>query len=332
MTPVTTLAPVLQSFFTDRLVRQRQASSHTISAYRDTIRLLLAFAAARTGRPASRLNLADLDASLVAAFLDHLEHDRGNSVRTRNARLAAIHSLFRHAALHRPDDAAVISRVLAIPPKRFDTTLITYLTEDEVDALLAACDPGTWTGRRDRTLLMLACQTGLRASELTATRIADVHLGTGAHVSCLGKGRKQRITPLTSGTVTQLRSWLAERGGEPDDPLFPTRHGGPMSRDALERRLAKHAATATERCPTLHYKKITPHVMRHTAAMRLLAAGVDATVIALWLGHENIATTRVYIHADLALKEQALARTTPPHAAPGRYQPPDTLLAWLDSL
>jgi integrase/recombinase XerD len=332
MTTTATLAPVLQSFFTDRLVRQRQASPHTIAAYRDAIRLLLTFATSQTGRQASRLDLADLDATLIGAFLDHLEHDRGNSVRTRNTRLAAIHSLFRHAALHRPDDAAVISRVLAIPPKRFDTTLITYLTEDEVDALLDACDPGTWTGRRDRTLIMLGCQTGLRASELTATRITDVHLGTGAHVSCLGKGRKQRITPLTSHTVAHLHAWLTERGGQPADPLFPTRRGSPMTRDALERRLATHAVTAAKHCPTLHHKKITAHVMRHTAAMRLLAAGVDSTVIALWLGHENLSTTRVYIHADLALKEQALARTTPPHAAPGRYQADDTLLAWLDSL
>jgi site-specific recombinase XerD len=332
MTTTATLAPVLQSFFTDRLVRQRHASQHTIAAYRDTIRLLLTFAADTTGRPPSQLNLADLDAALITAFLDHLEHVRGNSVRTRNARLAAIHSLFRHAALHRPDDAALISRVLAIPPKRFDTTLITYLTEDEVDALLDAPDPATWTGRRDRTLIMLGCQTGLRASELTSTRITDVHLGTGAHVSCLGKGRKQRITPLTHQTVTHLRAWLTERGGQPTDPLFPTRRGGPMTRDALERRLTRHAATAAEHCPTLHHKKITAHVMRHTAAMRLLAAGVDSTVIALWLGHENLSTTRIYIHADLALKEQALARTTPPHTTPGRYQPDDTLLAWLDSL
>jgi site-specific recombinase XerD len=332
MTPTSTLAPVLQSFFTDRLIAQRQASPHTIAAYRDALRLLLTFAAQATGRPASRLNLADLDAGLVGAFLDHLEHDRGNSVRTRNARLAAIHSLFRHAALHRPDDADVISRVLAIPPKRFDTSLITYLTEGEVDALLDACDPLTWTGRRDRALIMLACQTGLRASELIGLRLADLHLGAGAHVSCIGKGRKHRITPLTSDTITRLQSWLTERGGDPDDPVFPTRRGSPMTRDALERRLATHAATAADHCPTLHHKKITPHVTRHTAAMRLLAAGVDATVIALWLGHEHLSTTSVYIHADLALKEQALARLTPTQATPGRYQPEDALLAWLDSL
>ena len=327
-----TLAPTLQTFFTDRLVRQRQVSDHTVAAYRDAIRLLLVFTADRTGKPPSRLDLADLDAPLIGAFLDHLQHARGNSVRTRNARLAAIHSLFRHAALQRPEDAAVIARVLAIPPKRFDATLVTYLTEDEVDALLATCDQATWTGRRDRTLLMLACQTGLRAGELTHLRIGDVHLGAGPHVSCLGKGRKQRITPLTPGTVAQVRAWLTERGGHSDDPLFPTRTGTAMTRDALERRVATHAATAAPTCPTLHEKKISPHTMRHTAAMRLVAAGIDSAVIALWLGHENLATTQMYIHADLALKEKALARTAPLHATPGRYQPPDTTLAFLDAL
>ena len=327
-----TLAPTQQTFFTDRLVRQRQVSDHTIAAYRDAMKLLLVFAAERTGKPPSRLDITDLDAPLIGAFLDHLEHQRGNSVRTRNARLAAIHSLFRHAALQRPEDAAVIARVMAIPPKRFDATLVTYLTEDEIGALLTACDQTTWTGRRDRALIMLACQTGLRASELTQLRINDVHLGTGPHVSCIGKGRKQRITPLTAGTVTLLRAWLAERAGQPDDPLFPTRRGTALTRDALERRVATHAATAALTCPTLHDKKISPHAMRHTAAMRLLAAGIDSAVIALWLGHENPTTTQVYIHADLALKEKALARTAPQHTEPGRYQPPDTTLAFLDDL
>ena len=327
-----TLAPTLQTFFTDRLVRQRQASDHTIAAYRDAIKLLLTFAAERTAKPPSRLDLADLDAPLIGAFLDHLEHQRGNSVRTRNARLAAIHSLFRHAALHRPEDAAVIARVLAIPPKRFDHTLVTYLNESEVDALLAACDQGTWTGRRDRALLMLACQTGLRASELTHLNIIDVHLGVGPHVSCFGKGRKHRITPLTAGTVTLVSAWLTERGGGPDDPLFPTRRGTAMTRDALEQRLTTHVTTAAPTCPSLHDKKITPHTMRHTAAMRLLAAGIDSSVIALWLGHENPATTQMYLHADLALKEKALARTAPQHTEPGRYQPCDATLTFLDNL
>ena len=329
---MSTLAPALQAFFTDRLARQRQASPHTIAAYRDAIKLLLAFAAEQTGKPPSRLDIADLDAPLIGAFLNQLETSRGNSTRTRNARLAAIHSLFRYAALRHPEDAAVIARVLAIPPKRFDKALITYLTEEEITALLAAPDQATWTGRRDHALLMLACQTGLRATELTSLTIGDVHLGTGAHVSCLGKGRKQRITPLTAATVAVLASWLAERGGLPADPLFITRRGTPLSRDALERRIARYTATAALSCPALREKKVSPHVLRHSAAMRLLNAGVDTTVIALWMGHENVATTQVYIHADLALKERAIARTAPQDTPPGRYQPPDAVLAFLDGL
>jgi site-specific recombinase XerD len=326
------LAPTLQAFFTDRLTSQRQASGHTIAAYRDSLKLLLGFAATSTGKTPSRLEIADLDAPLIGAFLEHLENERGNSARTRNARLAAIHSLFRYAALRHPEDAASIARVLAIPPKRYDKTLITYLDEVEITALLTACDHTTWTGRRDHALLATACQTGLRASELTGLTIADVHLGTGAHISCLGKGRKQRITPLTNALVEILRAWLAERQGQSADPLFPTRRGTTLTRDGLERRLAAHTATAARTCPTLTEKKVSPHVLRHTAAMRLLAAGVDTTVIALWLGHEKVATTAVYIHADLALKERALARTAPIGTAPGRYQPSDTIIAFLEGL
>jgi integrase/recombinase XerD len=278
------LAPTLQAYFTDRLARQRQASPHTIAAYRDTFKLPLGFAFTHTGKPPSRLDVADLDATLIGAFLDHLEHDRGNSVRTRNARLAAIHSLFRFAALHHPQDAAVIQRVLAIPPKRYDQTLITYLTPPETDALLTAPDQATWTGRRDHALLALAVHTGLRVSELTTLTIADIHLGTGAHVRCLGKGRKQRITPLSAKVSTVLRAWLAEHPGRPTDPLFATRRGTPLSPDAVQQRLTTHARTAAATCPTLANKKLTPHVLRHTAAMRLLHAGIDTTVIALWLG------------------------------------------------
>jgi integrase/recombinase XerD len=329
---VSTLAPTLQAFFTGRLARQRQVSGHTITAYRDAFKLLLAFAGQQTSKPPSRLDIADLDAPLTGAFLSHLETGRGNSARTRNARLAAIHSLFRYAALRHPEDAAVIARVLAIPPKRFDRALITYLTEAETTALLAAPGQSTWTGRRDHALLMLACQTGLRATELTRLTAGDVHLGTGAHVSCPGKGRKQRITPLTAATVAVLDAWLAERAALPAGPLFTTRRGTPLSRDALERRIARYTATAALPGPALHEKKVSPHVLRHSAAMRLLNAGVDTSVIALWLGHENIATTQVYIHADLALKERAIARTAPQDAPPGRYQPPDTVPAFLDGL
>jgi integrase/recombinase XerD len=329
---MTALAPTLEAFFTSQLTRQRRASSHTIAAYRDTWRLLLGYAAASTGRPPSGLDLADLDAPLIGAFLDHLEHQRGNSARTRNARLAGIHSLFRYAALHHPEHAQAIARVLAIPPKRYDKALVTWLTEPELTALLAAPDRSAWTGRRDHALLLLAAQTGLRISELTALTAGDVHLGTGAHVCCTGKGRKQRITPLTTSTVTVLRAWQAERGGQPGQPLFPTRAGGRLSRDAVEHRIAKHTATAAAHCPSLRAKTVTAHTLRHTAAMRLLHAGTDITVIALWLGHEQAQTTQIYLHADLTLKEKALARTTPPDVRPGRYRPPDKLLAFLEAL
>ncbi len=329
---MTALAPTLQAFFSDRLIAQRHASPNTIAAYRDTLRLLLGFAEQQVGRQASKLDLADLDAPLVGAFLHHLEHDRHNTMRTRNARLAAIHSLFRYAALRHPEHAALIQRVLAIPPKRADRALITFLTGPEVDALLASPDRTTWTGRRDHALLLLAVQTGLRASELTGLTCADIHTGPGAHVSCLGKGRKQRITPLTRNTLAAVRTWLDERAGQPVDPLFPTSQGSRLSRDALERRLTKHTTNATPGCPSLAAKKVTLHVLRHTAAMRLLHADVDTAVIALWLGHERIDTTRVYLHADLALKERALARTTPPNTTPGRFRPPDAILAFLESL
>ncbi len=326
------LAPTLQAFFTDRLARQRYASPQTVAAYRDALRLLLVFAGARTGKAPSDLDVADLDAELIGAFLDHLENERGNCVRTRNARLAAIHSLFRFAALRHPEHAAVIERVLAMPAKQCDRTLITHLTEEEIAALLAAPDLATWTGRRDRTLLLVAVQTGLRASELIGLTIGDVHLGIGAHVSCHGKGRKDRVTPLTAGIVAALRAWLAERAGHPSDPLFPTRRGGQLSRDALECRLGRYVALAAPVCPTLGAKNVTLHVLRHTAAMRLLHAGVDTSVIALWLGHERVETTQIYLHADLALKEQALARTAPLKSPPGRYRPPDATLAFLESL
>lgn len=326
------LAPTLQVFFTDRLIRQRNASPHTIAAYRDTWRLLLSYASERTGVAPSVLDLADLDAPLIGGFLDHLETGRGNSIRTRNARLAAICSLFRYAALAHPEHAASIARVLAIGPKRFDRALISYLTEAEVDALLAACDQSTWTGRRDHAIVLLAVQTGLRISELTGLCQKDVHLGAGAHVACHGKGRKDRITPLTTGTAIVLRDWLAECVADPSAPLFPNRRGSNLSRDAVEHRLAHYAGKARGGCPSLAGKTITAHVLRHTTAMRLLHAGVDTSVIALWLGHAHVDTTQIYLHADLELKEQALARTKPPNTPTGRYQPPDTLLAWLERL
>jgi integrase/recombinase XerD len=329
---MTAIAATMQAFFTERLIGQRRASTHTIAAYRDTLRLLLGFTAARTGTPPCRLDIAELDAPLIAAFLDHIEHQRGNCIRTRNARLAAIHSLFGFAALRHPEHAADIARVLAIPAKRGDQTIVTFLTGDEASALLAAPDRATRTGRRDHAWILLAIQTGLRASEITSLTCKDVHLGTAPYVACHGKGRKDRITPLTPGTVTTLRAWLAERAGRPDDPLFDTIRGGPMSHDALQQRLTLHAAAAGQSCPGLTSKNVTPHVLRHSAAMALLRAGVDITVIALWLGHESVTTTQIYLQADMTLKQRALDRTTPPASTPGRYKPGDQLLAFLEAL
>jgi integrase/recombinase XerD len=326
-------APLLQAFFTDRLIAQRDCSQSTITGYRDTFRLLLAFTATKTGKQPSSLDIADLDASLIGVFLDHLEHERGNQVLTRNNRLAAIHSLFGYAALRHPEDAATSQRVLAVPTKRCQRNLVTWLTETEVDALLAAPDRTTWTGRRDHAMLVLAAQTGLRISELTGLVIADIHLGAGAYVHCVGKGRKERATPLTRLTVRVLRVWLAERGGLPPAPLFPTTTGRHLSRDAVEHRLSRHVATARVTCASLRSKRVGMHTLRHSAAMRLLESGTDVTVIALWLGHEHPSTTaRIYLHADMAQKQNAVDRLAPPGTTPGRYRPPDTLLAFLDAL
>ena len=329
---MTALAPTLEAFFTSRLVNEKGVSQHTIAAYRDTFRLLLCFAQKRTGKQPSKLEIEDLDATLITAFLDHLEHERGNSPRTRNARLAAIHSMFRFAALRHPEHAALIARVIAVPTKRFDRAIVTYLTPEEVDALLAAPDRSRWIGRRDHALLTLAIQTGLRVTELTSLRCQEAHLGTGAHVQTIGKGRKQRATPLTRQTVSVLREWLKEHDEQPDQPLFPTSRGKALSRDAIALLVSNHAITASRSCPTLTTKKVSPHVLRHTAAMNLLHAGVDSTVIALWLGHESIEATQTYLHADMQIKERALARTTPPNSTPGRYRPPDHLLAFLEAL
>ncbi len=329
---MTALAPTLQAFFTDRLASQRGASPNTIAAYKTSLRLLIVFAADRaTTRPCD-LDFGDLDAPVVTAFLEHLEHDRHNSPRTRNNRLAAIRSLFGYAALRHPEHAATIQRVLAIPPKRHERRLVSYLTDDEIDALLAACVPATWTGRRDQAMLALAIQTGLRISELAALTCSDITLTAGANVHTIGKGRKERRTPLVPDTVKVLRCWLTERRGNDDDPAFPTRTGRHLSRDAIEHRLAHYTGLATQTCPSLRFKRVTAHTLRHTCAMRLLLSGVDVTVIALWLGHAQVSTTDIYLHADMRQKEQAIARVTPPTTQPGRYRPTDAVLAFLDSL
>jgi integrase/recombinase XerD len=328
---VTSLAPILEGYFADRLA-QRNASPHTIASYRDAFCLLLRYAHDQTCKPPSKLELADLDAPLIGAFLDHLERDRANQPATRNNRLAAIHSLFVYAALRCPEHAALIQRVLAIPQKRHQTTIVCYLTRAEVDALLESPDRTTFLGRRDHALLLTATQTGLRVSELTALSCADAQLDHPASLRCIGKGRRARQTPVTKPTAKLLRGWLTERHATPTDPLFPNRHGGRLSRDAIADLLAKHVATATPRCPSLAAKHITPHVLRHTAAMALLHAGIDTSTIALWLGHATTKATQIYIHADLALQEQALARIAPPTVGRNRYHAPDPLIRFLESL
>lgn len=329
---MTLLAPLLERFFTQRLLHQRRASPNTIAAYRDAFRLLLKFADHRLGKAPSQIALADLDADLVVTFLAHLEKVRGNAIRSRNGRLAALHSFFRYLAFEEPGHAASIQRVLAIPHKRAERKLVEYLGRDQVEALLHAPDRGTPLGRRDYTLLLLAIQTGLRVSELTQMRWQDVRLDSGAHVRAHGKGRKDRCTPLTSQTVAALRLRQRESAPLPSDPVFPSRRGGPMSRDAVERLVTKYATLASSACPSLKNKTVSPHTLRHTSAMQLLAAGVDRTVLALWLGHESTETTEVYIHADLAIKERAIARTAPLPAAAKRYKPSDRLLAFLEQL
>ena len=326
------LAPTLEAFFSQRLITQKNASPHTVASYRDCLRLLLNFVHETTGTQPSKLRLDDLDAPVIGAFLNHLEQDRGLSVASRNTRLAAVHSLFRFAALRHPEHAALIQRVLAIPTKRAERAIVCFLTPPEVDALLASPDRSRSTGRRDHALLVVAVQTGLRVSELVGLRRRDIQLGAGAHVRCRGKGRKDRSTPLTRQTVSIVRAYLAERGGTPDDPIFPGPRGAPLSRDAVRRLVERHTATAAQSCHSLTSKKTSPHVLRHTAAMRLLESGCDLATISLWLGHENPRTSQIYLHAHLALKERALARTAPPHTKPGRHQPPDRILAFLDQL
>lgn len=329
---MTTLAPAFQAFFVTRLGTERDVSPHTVDSYRHTFRLLLTYAKQRTGKAPSELEFGDIDAALVSSFLDHLEHDRGCGVGTRNTRLAAIHSFFRYASYRHPEHAATIQQVLAIPQKKGQRRPRFFLTTAEMQALLAAPNRRTWSGRRDCVLLALALQTGLRLSELTGLRCQDVELGTGAHVKCLGKGRKRRDTPLDRTTVALLRAWLKERGGEPDDPLFPSRQGGHMSPDAVQRLVRQHVATARATCPSLQSKRITTHNLRHSCAMDLLASGVDAATVAIWLGHEKLESVNAYFHSDLALKERALSRRSPLKTRAGRYRPNDTLIAFLEAL
>ena len=331
ITPIS-LAPLLQRFFTQRLMQQRQASPHTISSYRDTFRQFLKFIQQRLRKPPSRLTFEEIDAPLIVAFLDELEKRQGISVRSRNLRLTAIHSFFRYAAFEAPAHSAQIQRALAIPSKRFTRTLVHFLTRPEVDALLAAPDQFSWSGRRDHAFLLVAVQTGLRLSEMTGLKREDLILGAGAHLRVIGKGRKERCTPLAQSTLGVLKAWLREPQRGDGDVLFPSAMGERLSVHGVQYLLTKHRMAASKVCPSLKEKRVTVHRLRHTMAMDLLQAGVDRSVIALWLGHESVETTQIYLEATLAMKERALAKTLPPHGRPGRYQPGDQLLGFLNSL
>ena len=328
----TTLPALIQQFFTDRLCTQMQASPNTIAGYRDTFRLLLRFASEHTGRAPTKLKIEDLDSDLMGEFLAHVESERRNSARSRNTRLAAIRSFFRFVAMNEPAHLLHCQRILAMPGKRYVRRTVEFLDRAQIDALLAAPDRSTWIGRRDHAILMLALQTGLRASELINLRRGDIVSGTGAHIRCEGKGRKQRCTPLRRETLQVLEAWLRQCAGTDSDPLFCTNRGTQLSRDALEGVVRRHTLSASRSCPSLAGKRVSPHVLRHSTAMELLHHGVDQSVIALWLGHESVETTQVYMHADLRLKEKALARMTAPASNPGRYRPDDKLLAFLQAL
>ena len=323
---------LLESFFTQRLIAQRRASPHTIVSYRDTFRLLLHFAQKRLHKAPSQLAMEDLNAPFLGTFLNDLENHRANGARSRNLRLTAIRSFFRYAALEVPHYGALIQRVLAIPNKRQPRPLVGFLTQPELKAVLAAPNRNTWLGRRDHALLLTAVQTGLRVSEITSLRQSDVLLCSGAHVRCQGKGRKERCTPLAKPTVCVLAAWIKEQGKDGSKILFPSTRDGPLSSDSVQYLVTKYAATARKNCLSLSQKRVTPHVLRHTAAMELLQAGVDRALIALWLGHESVETTQIYLDADLALKEKVLAKTTPIRGKGGPYRPDDQLLGFLKNL
>jgi integrase/recombinase XerD len=321
MADQTSFPALLEAFFTRRLIAQRRASPHTIASYRDTFRLLFQFAEKQLAKVPSRLTLEDLNAPFLGAFLDHLESTRANGARSRNLRLTAIRSFFRYAALETPQHSGLIQRVLVFPNKRQARPLVGFLTRPEIDALLATPDRDKWLGRRDHAFLLTVVQTGLRLAEATSIRQQDVCLTTGAHVRCEGKGRKKRCTPLTKSTVTVLTAWIREQGANGTRILFPSARGGRLSADAVQHLVAKYATAAQQACPSLAKKRVSPHVLRHTTAMKLLQAGVDRTLIALWLGHESVETTQIYLDANLRIKEEALSKTMPINTKAGRYQP-----------
>ena len=332
-TPSSPGFPVLvQEFFCQRLIAQRNASPRTVTSYRDAFRLLLSYAEKRLHKTPAALHLADLDASLVLNFLNHLEGERGNSPRSRNLRLTAIRSFMRFASWRDPTALPTAQGVLAIPTKRFDRPILSYMSREEIDAVLAAPDPARWSGRRDRVLFATLYNTGARVSEIVGVQRRDLALDRSPFVRLHGKGRKERSVPLWKTTAEALRNWLAHVPEAPEQPVFPNRAGSALSRSGVEDRLERAVRAAAATCPTLRERRISPHTVRHTTAMHLLQAGVDLTLIALWLGHESPTTTHLYVEADLEMKERALAKVQPPDTSPGRYRPGDRLLAFLESL
>ena len=325
-------AALLQRFFGERLIQQQNASPRTVEAYRDSFRLLLTYAERQRGKPPAKLTLGDFDAALVLDFLAHLETERHNTVRSRNARLAAVRAFAHYVALQCPPALQLAQQILAIPMKRFERPMLGFLSRDEMQALLAAPDAGTWCGRRDRMMFALLYNTGARVSEMIGIKVADVTLAATSSVRLHGKGRKQRTVPLWKETAAEIRDWLKFTDLRADQSLVPNRSGLPMTRTNVADRLTLAISTATTLCPQLAGRTISPHSIRHTTAMHLLQAGVDITVIALWLGHESPVTTHGYVEADLAMKERALATIAPPETKRKRYRPSDAVLKFLEGL
>ena len=331
-TPQVEFAQLVQDFFLRRLVAQRGVSPRTVESYRDAFELLFCFLEHRTSKPPTALELADLDAPVVLDFLDHLETGRGNSARTRNARLAAIHSFMRYASVRDPASLPIAGRVLAIPAKRFDRPVLGYLSREQIAAILGAPDRSTWSGQRDAVMLATTYNTGARVSEITGLRVGDVLLERQTAVHLHGKGRKQRVIPLWKNTATALRSWLDKINNAPHAPVFPNRSGAAISRSGVRDRLARAVALAEPSCPSLTGLNISPHTLRHSTAMHLLQSGTDLATIALWLGHSSPAVTHQYLEADLAAKEAVLNHLGDPSPAPPRFHPDDRLLAFLQDL
>jgi len=329
---IPTFPKILQDFFCIYLMDQKNVSSQTVVSYRDTFRLLLLFIRELRFREPSDLALADINADLTLKFLNYLEKERGNCTQTRNARLAAIRSFMKYAALRDPGSLANAESLLAIPLKRSERRLVGYLSREEMDAILKAPSPSTWSGQRDRVMFTVFYNTGARVSEICQLCVSDVDLEDSRSVKLHGKGRKERRIPLWKGTLSQVRQWLPRIDTKSTAPIFPNRKGGRMTRSGIEDRLEKAVAAALKICPSLKSKRVSPHVLRHTTAMHLLQSGVSESVIALWLGHESVTTTHRYVEADLAMKERALSRLQEPTSTAVRYKPADSLLSFLEAL